>query len=825
VRFCFSTLFLLALASCTSEPTQPPPPPPPAQVATVGIEPPNLTLLPQQTAQLVAIIRDAAGNILVGRLINWSTSPADVATISSSGLVVALTPGAATVTATSEGRAGTATVSVVPAPVATVGVEPLNVTLLPQQSAQLVAIIRDAAGNILAGRLINWSTSPADVATISSSGLVVALAPGAATVTATSEGKGGTATISVVPATPGLTLVAGDDQIARPGEAYPILLQTVLRDGAGLPASNITVRYQGQGSATWVGGNGWPPHTDQQGSVAVRWYAPTNGTINFVVTATVEGATGFSPSAAQFHLAVTTRTLTIGNDTILALGDSLQLQARIDGLPASGVTWQSSVPTVATVDAAGKIRTLASGSTQITGTGQGLTATISITVVTPPSSTAAARIFSPRDFIAGRITIDIPATTAGRTLLFVVPGVTSLGWWGGAVGQPIPTTVSVQAIPSGPPTPGRAIARGTVLTRSEWSSPRTGPPQPLSSLRQFQVYSNTSQAYVPATGRLAYTGSRYAYYEDITNNINFDPNQYRVLDSIAAAYVPRLDALMGPPADLDGNGHILVFISQTVSSVRIGGEAYADGCNINVAGGACGDMGEIVYIVPPDHFGSWPSNAGFLVADYYPRNILHETIHILQYGHSYRRGGSYASWKAPAMIYEGLAEITRIDTRLGFQDAWNLLQTRFDNRDFSKTPFSDPYYMGAVLNWWLLRTWGEGYPQAMIESMFGAITAGQDLFENAVGVPEPDLLAIFYASLFFDDTPFGALFNLQFPGESVPSLVGGTNIPTQILAPGTTFSMPLSYTEGRVIDVRHSTMVRITIDAGPAGAAILVAQP
>jgi hypothetical protein len=386
--------------------------------------------------------------------------------------------------------------------------------------------------------------------------------------------------------------------------------------------------------------------------------------------------------------------------------------------------------------------------------------------------------------------------------------------------------VTVQSIPAGSSTPAHDIPVGRSVAPAVWLSPRTAPPQPLLVTRQFQVYSNVSQTYVPATGRLAYTGQHYAYYEDITNNSNFSHDQYRTIDSIASANVPRLDALMGLPTDLDGNSHIIVFISETASAQRIGGQAYVDGCNMNTGGGNCGDLGEIIYIVPPNHFGSsWSNNAAFYVNNYYPRNILHEYIHLLQHGHSYRRTGNFSSWTAPAMIYEGLAELSRIESRLGFQDAWDRLRTSFSSRDFSKTPFTDPYYAGAVLNWWLLRSWGDGYPQAMIDAMFSAIPSGQDLFESAVGIREPVLLTIYYASLFFDSTPFGSQFNLQFPGESVPSLLSGANLPTDLLPPGNSLTIPSSYTGVRVLEIRHTNMVRIMIETGNNGAAVLIAQP
>jgi hypothetical protein len=113
----------------------------------------------------------------------------------------------------------------------------------------------------------------------------------------------------------------------------------------------------------------------------------------------------------------------------------------------------------------------------------------------------------------------------------------------------------------------------------------------------------------------------------------------------------------------------------------------------------------------------------------------------------------------------------------------------------------------------------------MIDAMFGAIPSGHDPFEVAVGIPEPILLAIYYASLFFDNTPFGAQFNLQFPGDNVPSLLNGATLPTDLLPPGTSLSVPLEYTGVRVLDVRHTSAVRITVETSAVGAAVFIAQP
>ena len=60
-------------------------------------------------------------------------------------------------------------------------------------------VVRDASGNVLAGRSIAWSVDDASAATVSVAGLVAARAIRTVQVIATSEGKSDTATLSLVP--------------------------------------------------------------------------------------------------------------------------------------------------------------------------------------------------------------------------------------------------------------------------------------------------------------------------------------------------------------------------------------------------------------------------------------------------------------------------------------------------------------------------------------------------------------------------------------------------------------------------------------------------
>jgi len=86
-----------------------------------------------------------------------------------------------------------------PEPVATVTVTPSTATIQVGETHSCTATLRDAGGNVLTGRQIAWSSSSTSVATVTSTGQVTGIAAGAATITATSEGKTGSMNLTVTP--------------------------------------------------------------------------------------------------------------------------------------------------------------------------------------------------------------------------------------------------------------------------------------------------------------------------------------------------------------------------------------------------------------------------------------------------------------------------------------------------------------------------------------------------------------------------------------------------------------------------------------------------
>jgi uncharacterized protein YjdB len=178
-------------ASVTVNPTGPGP------IATIAVSPSTATVNVAWATTLTATARDANGTVITGAPITWSTSDATVATVSSAGVVTGVAAGSATITATSGSVSGTAAITVQPTPVDHIVVTPSNSTIDPGKTVRLTATLYDIQNNVLTGRTVTWSSSDATKVTVDSNGLARGVKKGTVTITASSGGKSGTATVRV----------------------------------------------------------------------------------------------------------------------------------------------------------------------------------------------------------------------------------------------------------------------------------------------------------------------------------------------------------------------------------------------------------------------------------------------------------------------------------------------------------------------------------------------------------------------------------------------------------------------------------------------------
>lgn len=170
---------LMAFAACGDDVSVVQPPPP--AVAVTGA--PSAALRVGDQVQLSA-----------NQPVSWQSSAASVASVDANGLVTANAAGTASITATSNADAtnkASVTIQVSASKgIVSVEVQPQASILAPGQTLQLAANVVADAG---VARTVTWASSNQAVATVSPAGVVTAVAPGNATISATSTVDAGVA--------------------------------------------------------------------------------------------------------------------------------------------------------------------------------------------------------------------------------------------------------------------------------------------------------------------------------------------------------------------------------------------------------------------------------------------------------------------------------------------------------------------------------------------------------------------------------------------------------------------------------------------------------
>lgn len=173
----------------------------PIHVEQLELFPANDTIEIGETLQLTATLKDIHGNVLINRSITWASSNTAIATVSSTGLITGISSnGSVTITASCEGKSKTTDLLVTEAAVSTVQIIPANSSIFEGNQLQLSATILDSRGASLSNRIVFWSSSNTELATITNTGLLTGeKAGGPILITATCEGINGQAEIIINP--------------------------------------------------------------------------------------------------------------------------------------------------------------------------------------------------------------------------------------------------------------------------------------------------------------------------------------------------------------------------------------------------------------------------------------------------------------------------------------------------------------------------------------------------------------------------------------------------------------------------------------------------
>ncbi|HEV8448921.1 MAG TPA: Ig-like domain-containing protein [Gemmatimonadaceae bacterium] len=359
---------------------------PPVPVATIYINLNGSTALNVgQTVHANAVVTDAAGRVLTGRSITWSSgntsifsvvgTSADKANITGRGV------GAAMLTATSEGKSFSVLLTVGKAPVEQVTVTLGLNKILPGQTTQATATVTDALGNPLTGRTVTWSSLDTSIASVGSNGVVSANTTGAVVIRATSEGQTGDATETVgVDPVATVTVTLGSASL-NPGQT--MTATATVRDATGNVLNGRTVSWSSLNPSVATVSIGGTVTALVAGSATIRATVESQtGDATFTVDAPAPTQTPPPPApTASVTVTLDSTNLAPGHTSV---AHAVAKDSKGNVLTGKTVTWASLSPTIATVSTTGIVTATTGGSAPIQGTIDGINGAATITVIVPP---------------------------------------------------------------------------------------------------------------------------------------------------------------------------------------------------------------------------------------------------------------------------------------------------------------------------------------------------------------------------------------------------------------------------------------------------------
>lgn len=258
--------------------------------------------------------------------IYWTSLNSAVATVDANGKVKSVAVGTAGIVATAGTKADTANITVAGGP-AKVVISPKPATIAGiGGTAQLTATVTDAAGGVVANTPISWNTLDGEVAAVSPTGQLTAVAVGTTRVVAKVTATPAIVDTADVIITSGpaatLGIVTGvDKQSATVGTAVPIAPAVVVKDNTGTPVPNAVVTFAVASGGGTITGN--PTITTGSNGVA---------TLGGWTLGTVAGANTLTATVSTFAPVTISATGTAGAATAVA-ADSGNAQAGVTGTP------------------------------------------------------------------------------------------------------------------------------------------------------------------------------------------------------------------------------------------------------------------------------------------------------------------------------------------------------------------------------------------------------------------------------------------------------------------------------------------------------------
>jgi uncharacterized protein YjdB len=328
--------------------------------AVLRIEPPTVYLLPSENTRVSPRALKEDGTPAAPVAVTWRSLRPDIASVDQNGVVIALAQGQGTVQVTSSGGL-TATAPIVVQPSEIAVLEPVPVILSTGDVDTLHVIVPAQGGRLVSPLALQWSTADPNVARVSLTGVVTAVAAGRSTL-----------------------LVSGLLQ----SKTIEIVVHRTVDALAVLPTSKAEVPLPIQGTVKFLV-QALAADKTTVPEAPLRWSVSDTALANFdlasgvltgkkagKMTLTVKGpGPGLTVAwqvrviAAGLKLSASRVGLPLGRRVALKANFADETGALIG--PASAVTWASDNPPVASVTEDGTVSAAGYGHARITATAPG----------------------------------------------------------------------------------------------------------------------------------------------------------------------------------------------------------------------------------------------------------------------------------------------------------------------------------------------------------------------------------------------------------------------------------------------------------------------
>ncbi len=339
------------------------------QVSSVSVTPVNPTIEVYGTGTLSANV--ASTGCSPAPAVDWQSTAPHIATVTATGIVTGVSAGTATISAAAEGKSGSTQVQVLRAPVASLEITPQSPSVRVGETLALTVVVKDSRGLVLTGRTITWTTLSASIVSVNqSTSAITGVSVGQGVVVATVEGI--SRQVNVTVAAPEVASVEVTPPTASRVVGESVQLSAAVKDANGNLLSGQSVLWSS--SATAIA------------SVSASGLVTAHALGSAVITAAVGNKSGAAtitvgpPPVASISVAPTSDTLLVRESTQLF---ATLRDAGNNVLTGRTVTWVSISPDIASVSATGLVTGVGEGTTSITASADGKTATAAIRVINP----------------------------------------------------------------------------------------------------------------------------------------------------------------------------------------------------------------------------------------------------------------------------------------------------------------------------------------------------------------------------------------------------------------------------------------------------------